>query len=373
MTNVNPQRSKEPPQGQLNRLSPCLLISLSLLFLLSCSAPKPASPTALPKQIPLAATPSLHPQPTIAPAGRGLSGRLLFSAGGDVWAWEGERGQRLTQSGDAYQPALSPDGAQIVFVRRSQSATDLMLLHTSSSEPELLLGYTPDLPLGSLDRVYQSMWAFYPIWSPDGQSLAFVSQYGPPYGSPASDYRLGLFSMPAQRGGERTMYYTDQSGQVGRLAYAPDGSGIYFALAPDAPGVARIYRYDLASGEAGEVPGIPEQSYDPAISPDGKLLAFAARHDTKTDIFVLRRDQQSAPLQITHNGAARAPTFSPDGKQLAFLAASGNTRSFDLWILDLRTTAASISAGEPERISFDMGIDADSGISWGPQNENRNP
>jgi TolB protein len=248
-----------------------------------------------------------------------------------------------------------------------------MLLRPSNNEPQLLLGYTPDLPLNSLDRVYQSMWALYPTWSPDGQSLAFVSQYGPPYGSPASDYRLGLFGMPAERGAERIMYYTDQNGHVGRLAYAPDGSGIFFALAPDAPGIARIYRYDMASGEAGEVPGIPEQSYDPAISPDGRLLAFAARHGAETDIFVLRLDQQSAPIQITHHGAARAPAFSPDGKQLAFLAASGSARSFDLWILDLHSTAAAMSAGEPERISFDMGIDADSGISWGPQSVKRNP
>lgn len=359
------QRPTQRPTNHNHTWIQPLRMLWSVLLLVSCSTPPPAAPTAVPKQAPILATAELPVLPTIAPAGRGLPGRLLFSASGDLWAWEGERGRRLTQSGDAYQPAISPDGAQIAFVRRSQSASDLMLLSTSSDEPQLLLGYTPDLPLGSLDRVYQSIWAFYPAWSPDGQSLAFVSQYGPPYGSPASDYRLGLFGMPAQRGGERTMYYTDQSGHVGRLAYAPDGSGIFFALAPDPPGIARIYRYDMASGEAGEIPNIPEQSYDPAISQDGRLLAFAARHGSETDIFVLRLDRQSVPLQISHTGAARAPAFSPDGAHLAFLSAGGSERSFDLWVADLRGATTILSASEPERLSFDMRIDADSGVSWG--------
>jgi TolB protein len=160
------------------------------------------------------------------------------------------------------------------------------------------------------------------------------------------------------------MLYTDQAGQIGRSAYMPDGAAILFGLAPDLPGAAKIYRLDLASGEVGEVPGMPEQSYDPAVSPDGRLVAFTARHGGGTDLFVLSL-ADGVSTQVTNLGAARAPAFSPDGGQLAFLASPKGERGFDLWAVDLKPTGGTPSFDEPKRISFDLGIDPDSGLTWG--------
>lgn len=340
---------------------------LCALLLGACSGPRaPAEPTVPPAQVPQVVRPTIPPLPTAAPSGPRLEGRLVFSAGGNLWLWKSDGGQKLTQSGDAYQPAWAPDGQRLVFVRRSESASDLVMLSLEGGESSQLTSYTPDLPPGSADRVYSSIWALYPAWSPDGQEIAFVSQYAPPYGSPASDYRLGLYGMPPEPGADRSMYYTDQSAQVGRLAYSPDGSGIFFALLPDEPGIPRIYRYDRLSGEAGELPGVSDQSYDPAISPDGRMLAFAQRHDGETDIYLLMLDRASTPIQVTHGGAARAPAFSPDGTQLAFLANGLGERGFDLWVTELRPGADGVpDVGEPERMTVDMGIDADSGVTWG--------
>jgi TolB protein len=105
---------------------------------------------------------------------------------------------------------------------------------------------------------------------------------------------------------------------------------------------------------------MPEQSYDPAISPDGKIVAFAARHATTTDIFLMPL-AGGTPTQITRIGAARAPAFSPDGKQIAFIAAAAGERGFDIWVVELTSGGAT----QPRRISFDLGVDADSGLSWG--------
>jgi TolB protein len=292
--------------------------------------------------------------------GLGLPGRLLFAAAGELWLWQGEHGRQLTSSGDAFQPALAPDGSRIAYVRRSQSASDLVELNLASGKTQALTTYTPDQPLGSIERVYESMWAFYPAWSPDGTELAFVSQYGPPYGDYASDYRLGIYTMPPQPGAERSRRYIDEHGQIGRMAYMPDGSAILYAFAPDPPGIPRIYRYDRVTEEAGDLPGMPEQSYDPAISPDGKIVAFAARHATTTDIFLMPL-AGGTPTQITRIGAARAPAFSPDGKQIAFIAAAAGERGFDIWVVELTPAGAT----QPRRISFDLGVDADSGLSWG--------
>ena len=333
-----------------------------VLGLSACSRPNPTkpSPASTPTQPNVLAAPTNRPIPTIVATGLGLAGRIVFISGGDIWIWEGEQARQITHSGDIAQPALAPDGHHVAYIRRSQSASDLMVLDLTTNETRQITNYIPDLPEGSIDRVYASMWALYPAWSPDASEIAFVSQYGPPYGSLASDYRLGLYTIPPQPGADRSMRYTDENGHVGRVTYLPNGTAILFALEPDPPGLPQIYRYDRTSGEAGALPGLPEQSYDPAVSPDGKRLAFAARHANGTDIFIMPLDGGTA-VQLTTSGAARAPAFSPDGKHLAYLSTANGERGFDVWVIDLTST----SPRTPHRISFDLSVDANSGLSWG--------
>jgi Tol biopolymer transport system component len=60
-------------------------------------------------------------------------------------------------------PAWSPDGTRIAFVRRSQTATDLFLMNPDGSGLVNLTN-TPAAPKSS------------PTWSPDGKRIAFVSK-----------------------------------------------------------------------------------------------------------------------------------------------------------------------------------------------------
>jgi TolB protein len=350
------------------QMSKYVWVMLLALLLAACSKPAPvATPTARPAQLPAEPTspqPPEAPAPTIAAEGANLPGRLLFSAGGDLWLWQGESGHQITKQGDAFQPAWSPSGDRLAYVRRAQSASDIVLLQLADDNQLALTSFVPDQPMSSIERVYESMWAFYPSFSPDGSQLAFVSQAAPPYGSPATDYRLTIYQMAAQAGAERIQLFADDGANVGRLAFSPDGATILFSYQPDGPAVARIYRYDTVSSAAEPLPGVPEQSYDPAPSPDGQWLAFAARGQGGTDIYLLPASGAGQPVRVTSSGTARAPAFSPDGSRLAFLAVAPGERGFDLWVLELAEGGVKPGA-EPQRLTTDMGIDADSGISWG--------
>jgi TolB protein len=349
-----------------------LLLTTLLLLLVGCG-PSAATPTpapALPLRPRPTQAPAAGPPSTIVVEGSQLPGRLLFVVSGNLWLWQGDRGTALTNSNDAFQPAWSPDGARIAYIRREESSSDVMVMPAAGGEPSQLTNNGSGEPLHSYERIYAGIWAFYPAWSPDGSEIAFASQAAPPYGSPAAEYRMTLYSVPAA-GGERQQLYADDAGHVGRLAYAPDGASITFLFTPAGDQAVQLLRYTRAEGAAAPVAGVPEQSYDPAFSPDGRWLAFAMRDSAapggatgRTDVFAMSVGG-GAPLRLTSLGRARAPAFSPDGKILAFLAIAPGSDSFDVWAADLDVdVAGTLRASEPRQLTRDMRIDADSGLSW---------
>jgi TolB protein len=351
------------------------LLWLTLIFLLIGCASPAATATPTPALGPLPARPTARPDgpaPTVVTRGESLPGRLLFVQSGNLWLWQGDAGRQLTSSGDSFQPAWAPDGRRIAYIRRDTSFSDLLVMPAEGGEPQRLTEDGPDGSIYSYERIYASTWAFYPAWAPDGATIAFASQAGPPGGEPAAEFHLSLFATPADAGGGRTQLYADESGHVGRLSYAPDGQSIAFAYGPAGEGEPTIYRYTQASGGAARLPGAPERSYDPAFSPDGRWLAFAARANGRTDVFALPlgpsagSEATGTPIQLTNIGAARAPAFSPDGTQLAFLAIAPGGNSFDLWMLDLHAGAdGTLQPNQPRQITQGMALDADSGVAWG--------
>ncbi|MCS6841339.1 MAG: hypothetical protein NZ699_08880 [Roseiflexus sp.] len=344
-----------------------VLTCLLLVVLTACTAQMPdaaPTPAALLPIAPPSAQPDA-PQPPIIAAGARLPGRLLFVRAGNVWMWQDQIAHPLIDGGTALHPAWSPDGAQIVFVQRDQSFSDVMLLPLSGGAPLRLTNNGSSRPRNSFERIRESIWAFYPSFAPDGQTIAFASQYGPPSGSPAAEYHLALFTLPIQAGGLRRLIYANDMGHVGRVTHSPDGSAIVFVLEPaTSSGASQILRYDRATGVATPLPGVPPQSYDPAIAPDGRWLAFASRDGDRTDIFAVPTSGGTV-VRLTSIGTARAPAFSPDGRMLAFLAVAPGEIGFDLWVADLRIAGDSLQASTPRRVSIGLCADADSGLSWG--------
>jgi TolB protein len=299
--------------------------------------------------------------------GEALPGRLLFVRQGVIWRWQGREAAPLFGAGVAAQPAWSPDGDRIAYVARSNSFSDLLLADANGRPLDQLTRYGTTEPPNSLSRVYASRWVFYPAWAPDGLSLAVAAQPAPPSGDPPADYNLGLALLPIGPGVARPLYAAD-SAQVARSTFSPDGTALVFTRAASGPeGRQRLYRLNLADGAAQAFPGAPEPSYDPAFSPDGAWLAFAARDGARTDIFALPASGGGVPLRLSELGTARAPAFAPDGSLIAFLAVAPAEVGFDLWVADLRPGATgTLVAGTPRRLTNALNLDADSGLSWAP-------
>jgi TolB protein len=119
--------------------------------------------------------------------------------------------------------------------------------------------------------------------------------------------------------------------------------------------------YNLATGALSLPVGMPDQSYDPALSPDGATLFFAKRDSDGTDIYSIPTTG-GTPQRLTTNKTARAPAVSPDGAWVVYLAVPPQAAGFELWAQKL---ADGKPDGDPVQITRDQLFDADSGISWG--------
>jgi TolB protein len=292
-----------------------------------------------------------------------LSGKLLFVQRGAIWLWQGGSGQAIIGGGVAFQPAFSPDGARIAYVERGASYSDLMLSDTAGIHIAQLTANGSRQPPGSAGRIYETTWAFYPSWFPDGAAVLFAGQAAPPSGDPAAEYTPALYRTDAAGQQSREPVVSDSAAACGRSVVAPDGTVYYVRAETTQGGAQQVYR-----GTPGApLPGLPTPSYDPALSPAGTWLAVAARSDTGTDIWLVPTapGATTTPLRITNSGVARAPAFSPDGRTVAYLSLTAG-RGFDLWAVDLSPTTGGLLPGEPRQITNAMDIDADSGLSWAP-------
>jgi len=196
-----------------------------------------------------------------------------------------------------------------------------------------------------------------PVWSPDGKEIAFIS---------TRDKKSGLYIMPAEGGAERKVYEAD--GAFSDLKWMPDGKSLVFIFryndshyikdekrkkeAPLYRHITRlwyrldgggfmpedrfhIWRLDIDTGKARQLTKGDYDDLFPAVSPDGKWIAFVSNRNREPERVSLKDDLYLIPSVggrmkkiETPAGPVFSPSFSPDGKKIAYL---GHTNPDDAW------------------------------------------
>ena len=168
----------------------------------------------------------------------------------------------------------------------------------------------------------------YPSWSPDGQTIAYLSDAG------GNGYRLELRAQSGMGdaraialGGDDTYYYGP--------TWSPDGKSIAYSTSR-----GEIWYADVASGKTTKVDTDPfgDQGRVPlSWSPDSKWLAYPRSIGNRLSAVFVYDVAKGAAAQVTDGMSdARAPAFDASGKYLYFVASTdaGPASDFSMMTFD---------------------------------------
>ena len=217
--------------------------------------------------------------------------------------------------------ALNPAGDRFAFARKVGGTTnedsEIYTLPMGGGEPTRLTD----------NRVLDT----YPIWSPDGSRLAYLSM----------GKTLDIEVMNADGSGSKLLYDSgghdaDISWVGDRIAFTRDSQ--IWIMGDDGSGAKELTDPPRA-GEWGKA-NLPFGDYDPRISPDGirivfeRLVADDSPHGNY-DLYAMAADG-SGVTALTSNGYSQGlAAWSPSGSLIAYIvAAIDGAGAYDIYVMN---------------------------------------
>jgi Tol biopolymer transport system component len=178
-----------------------------------------------------------------------------------------------------------------------------------------------------LTRTAWNLWA--PAWSPDGEKLAFERRVGPlAKGQCACD--IDVFVMNADGSGQQNL--TRNPVYDYRPVWSPDGQKLAFGRYRD------VWVMNADGSDQRRLTPNPQGDDWPVWSPDGQQIVFTSFRSFNWDVWVMNADG-SGHRNLTRNRAQDYfPTWSPDGSKIAFVRTRNSSRfhghPFELWVMN---------------------------------------
>lgn len=301
-----------------------------------------------------------------------LPGSIAYVKGGNVWIHSGSKARQLTSTGRASMPSWSPDGEWIYYVetvpemglhrptpndrRRRYAMTVPNLMRTQadgSGQGEQIA--TGRYESGSEIWFY---WLRQPVLSPDGRTLAVVSD-GP--GPIRSDVVIQFIDLES---GEMTNPRLPENEPLGHQdpAWRPDGRLLLYVRndRDEARGTPAIMRYDTVTERVSALTGPGYLS--PAWSRNLAYVAATRTDGFGTDVVILDARLGTELIRLTNDDRSWAPVWSPLGDAVAYLHLEGGI--VDLKMVTLDGTAPNWTVGETINLTEVSGLDGASRPAW---------
>jgi len=309
--------------------------------------------------------------PQISPDGRTIAyvrksnDIMTDKARSTIWLVDVASGQQrplLAGSGSYFSPQWSPDGTRLAYVAAEGGNPQLYVRWMASGESARITGL-PDGP----DSV---------AWSPDGRRIAysmFVPDDGPklgkapdkPEGAKWADplqvidmvtYRADgagylkpgyeqIFWVPADGGAPTQLTFGATHAGGGQISWTPDSRAILFSanLGKDwerQPVNSEVYRVSIDGGAPVALTSRDGPDNSPAVSPDGRHIAYVGFDDRKrsyenTRLYVMNVDGSgSRVLTPNLDRSVASPVWSADSRAVYVQVEDRGTNKVDRVGLD---------------------------------------
>jgi dipeptidyl aminopeptidase/acylaminoacyl peptidase len=256
----------------------------------------------------------------------------------------GEQRPLVAGPGSHSQPRWSPDGRRLAYVSTAEGGAPQLFVRWMDSGEAVRITGLPQSPSSI-------------AWSPDGRRIAYAmfvpddglklgaappkpegAQWAPPlevhtaiaYRSDDSGYAKPgyshLFLVSADGGAPRQLSFGARN-HDGPLSWTPDGRSLLFSGNRNAnwerePFDTEVYALDVDSGAFTTLTDRRGPDEAPAVSPDGRLVAYTGYDDQRLSyqsnvLYVMNRDGSGRrALTESLDRSVNAPVWSADGRAL---------------------------------------------------------
>jgi len=299
-----------------------------------------------------------------------VPGSIVYVKAGNVWIQSGKEAHQLTSAGQASMPSWSPDGAWVYYIettdeiglfpaqgnarRYAMTVPNIERIRVDGSgKPELVA--TGRFKQGRYTWFY---WLREPVLSPDGRTIALISDAPNPL---QSDVVIQFLDLQSKKLTKPRLADTAGLGHQDP-AWSPNGKQLLYVRndRDAARGAPVIYRYDVANKRAAALSG---QGYlSPSWSRDGRFVAATRTDSFGTDIVILDAQKGTELIRLTDDGRSWSPVWSPKGDSVAYLHLESGI--VDLRMIPLTGSAPNWTVGNTINLTELSGLDGASRPGW---------